>query len=318
MQQAKSKASPLKRFAPLIVCVLLAIAGYLLYRALGQYDFAEVAQSVRDMPAWRLGLAALFAAGSYVALTGFDTLAVRYLGKDLAYPKIALASFTSLSIGHTLGMAAVSSGALRYRFYSRWGFSTEDVAKLVLFCGMTVGLGLITLGGVALLINPKLAAELTRLSQPLVIALGLGCLALPALYLLAAVRVTGTLTLWRWSFEMPDWKIAALQLVVGPVNFALVAASLHQALLAIADVPYVTAATGYVIANFGALVSHVPGGLGVIESILIFLLPSANILGALLVFRFVYYLAPLMLGGLTLALSELVLRRQAQPAAAGD
>jgi len=49
--------------------------------------------------------AGLFTAASYLSLTGFDYLGMRYAGARLAYRRAALASFTGLSIGHTLGLA---------------------------------------------------------------------------------------------------------------------------------------------------------------------------------------------------------------------
>ena len=90
-------------------------------------------------------------------------LAVRYIGAKLPYRRIALASFTSLSIGHTLGVAAASSGAIRYRFYSRWGIGAGDIARIILFCAMTTGLGLNTLMGLALLLRANMATELLGL-----------------------------------------------------------------------------------------------------------------------------------------------------------
>jgi uncharacterized membrane protein YbhN (UPF0104 family) len=89
-----------------------------------------------------------------------------------------------------------------------------------------------------------------------------------------------------------------------------VAACLHQTLAAVADVAYLGVASVYVIANIAALISHVPGGLGVIESVVMYLLPHADLIGSLLVFRFVYFLVPLGLGGTLLAVSEIVLRRR--------
>lgn len=290
------------------VLVGLALAGWLLYRTLGRYSFDELVQSVTAFPLGRLAGAGLFAAASYVCLTGFDALAVRYVGKRLAYPPIALASFVSLSLGHSIGFAGLSSGAIRYRFYSRWGLSAGDVSKVILFSGMTVGVGLTTLGGVSILLRPALAAKLIGISQPLVLAIGIGSLAATALYLFAAAFVSGRLRIRNWTLEMPDLRLALAQVVVGSVNFALVAACLHQALNAVIEVPYLTAVTAYVLANTGVLVTHVPGGLGIIEAVIIFLLPQANLIGALLVFRFVYFLVPLVIGGTVFAICELVWR----------
>jgi uncharacterized membrane protein YbhN (UPF0104 family) len=68
----------------------------------------------------------------------------------------------------------------------------------------------------------------------------------------------------------------------------------------------------YVIANISSLISHVPGGLGVIESVVVFLLPAANVIGAVLVFRVLYFLVPLALGCLVFAIAEIVFRGHAE------
>ncbi|WP_206454576.1 lysylphosphatidylglycerol synthase domain-containing protein [Aurantimonas marina] len=289
----------------------LALAGWLLYRTLGRYSFDELVQSVTSFPLGRLASAGLFAAASYVCLTGFDALAVRYVGKRLAYPRVALASFVSLSLGHSIGFAGLSSGAIRYRFYSRWGLSIGDVSKVILFSGMTVGVGLATLGGVSILLRPALAAELIGIPQSLVLALGLGSLAATALYLIAATFVKGRLRIRKWTLEMPDPRLALAQVAVGSLNFALVAGCLHQALSAVTEIPYLTAVTAFILANMGVLVTHVPGGLGIIEAVIVYLLPQVNVIGALLVFRFVYFLAPLVIGSIVFAVTELVWRSKA-------
>jgi uncharacterized membrane protein YbhN (UPF0104 family) len=207
-------------------------------------------------------------------------------------------------------LAALSSGAVRYRFYSRWGLNAGDVAKVIVFCGITVGLGLLTLGGTALLLRSSLAVEITGLTHPVVIALGLGCLAVPAIYMILSLFVRRPLRIRRWSLEMPAFRLAIGQVLIGSINFAFVAACLHQTLAAVADVAYLGVASVYVIANATALVSHVPGGLGVIESVVMYLLPQSDLIGPLLVFRFVYFLAPLALGSILFAVTELVLRNR--------
>lgn len=294
----------------LIAAAAIGLAAFLLYRTLSRYSLEQLVAAVTAVPVPRLLGAAGFAAASYLSLTFFDYLALRYVKKPLPYPKAALASFTALSLGHNIGLAALSSGAVRYRFYSRWGLGAGEVAKVILFCGITVGLGLLTLGGIALLLRSGLAVEITGLTKPVVIALGLGCLALPAIYLILSVFVRRPLKIRRWSLEIPSFRLAACQVLVGSINFAFVAACLHQALAAVADVAYLGVASVYVIANATALVSHVPGGLGVIESVVMYLLPQNDLIGPLLVFRFVYFLVPLGLGGILFAVTELVYRRR--------
>lgn len=312
----RQKANWLRRVGPPVLgLVLVCVAAFLLHRTLSRYRIEEIEVSLSQIPLSRIALAGLFAAASYLCLTGFDWLALRFVGKRLPYRRVALASFCSLSLGHNIGFAALSSGALRYRFYSRWGVSGESVAKVILFCGVTVGLGLIGLGGGVLLLRSALAAELTGLSRAAVIGMGFMCLMILTVYLALCAWLRKPLHFRNWRFEMPSLRLGLAQAVIGPLNFACVAACLYETLLAAADISYFAVAAVYVIANVTALISHVPGGLGVIESVVLYLIPEANAVGALIAFRVVYFLIPLCVGAPIFALTELFYGRRRLSAA---
>jgi uncharacterized membrane protein YbhN (UPF0104 family) len=302
------KSSRKKWWSRVIGVGAVLLSAFLIWNMLRQYSFDEIVASVRAVPGARLWAAAGFAAASYVALTGFDWLGLHYVGKPLPYWKVALASFTSLGLGHSIGFAGISSGAIRYRFYSRWGLRVGEVAKLVLFCGMTVALGLMVLGGVALLLRPDLGERVAGLEGALAMGLGALCLALAAVYLALSFFVRKSFTFRGWTIEMPPWRLALGQIVVGAVNFSLVAACLHQALASQAEVGYLAVASVYVIANTATMITHVPGGLGVIESVVSVLLPGGQLIGGLLVFRAIYFFAPLALAAVSFGISELVIR----------
>lgn len=302
-----------KRWTPWIALFVTAVIAVMLFRALRHYNFADVLDSIRSVDRARLAMAILFAACSYLTLTLFDTLAVRYVGRRLPYRRTALASFTGLSIGHTVGLAALSSGAVRYRFYSRWGLSAHEIGKVIVFCALTVGLGLLTLAGLAWTLRPVVAADLTGLPRWAVHAVGFGCLAMAAGWIALAAARRRPVTILRWRLVLPSLQLAAIQIVVGTVNFALVAAALYQCVSAVAEVRYAEVAAAYVIGNTAAIASHVPGGLGIIEGVVLYLLPQANILGAVLLFRAVYYLLPLPLGLLSLLAAELYYRHRPRP-----
>jgi glycosyltransferase 2 family protein len=302
-------------FLPALAVVLIGLAAFLLYRTLSGYRLDEITAALTAIPAHRIALAGLFAACSYLCLTCFDWLALRYVGHNLPYPRVALASFCSLSLGHNIGFAALSSGAIRYRFYSRWGVSGGDIAKIILFCGVTVGLGLMLLGACALLFRSGLAATITGLPQTAVFTVGIACLGLAAVYVALCATVRKPVHIRDWHVELPPLRLALAQLVIGPINFAFVAACLHQALAGVGDVSYLGTAAVYVIANVTALISHVPGGLGVIETVVHYLLPAGNVIGALVAFRVIYYLVPLGIGGPLFGLCELILKGRKSRAA---
>lgn len=287
----------------------IALAAFLVTRTFGQYSLSEIGAAVSAVPLQRIVLATGFAAASYACLTCFDALGLRYAGKPLPYWKTALTSFTALSLGHNIGMAALSSGAIRYRFYARFGLSTEEVAKVILFCAVTVGLGLMVLAGVALAARGDLGEALLHFSRARVTALGAMLLAVPLAYLGLSTLWSGRkLQLGKWAFQLPGPGLALAQLLIGPLNFACVAGCLYQALLAVRDVSFIDAVLVYALANAATILTHAPGGIGVIEWVVLTLLPGSMVVGALVVFRCIYYFLPLCLGIVTLAVSEFVLR----------
>jgi len=304
-----------KGIAIAVFAVGVCVAGYLLYRNLRDYSAAEILASVTATPLPNLAAAIGFAAASYLCLTGFDFLGARHVGRPQPYPRAALASFVSLSLGHSIGFAALSSGAVRYKFYSAWGLSTGEIAGLILFCGLTVGLGLTGLVAITALTRPDLAAGLIGIAPAAVMGIGAAAVGVLALYLAAAWRIRRPLKIRQFELSLPDVKTGALQIVLGTVNFAFVAACLHQALAAAARTDYLTVAAAYVLANVGTLITHAPGGLGVIETIVTMSLPGATVIGALLVFRAVYFLLPLSLGLILFAATSFTPKEEAAPPA---
>ncbi|MDQ8732133.1 lysylphosphatidylglycerol synthase domain-containing protein [Bradyrhizobium sp. LHD-71] len=292
---------------PLMAVIVVGLVGILGYRIVNEYRWADVSQAIAAVPTGRIVVGALFAAASYLCLSFFDWIALRCVGRPLAWRRAALASFCSLSIGHNVGFAGLSSGAVRYRFYARWGLSFEQVARLVIFCGLTVAMGLLTVGGCSLVFNPSVGGSFAGLSSPAARALGLLLLAVPVVYV-GLTRFMTSVSLLGWTVPLPSTRLAAAQVGVGSLNYLCVVACLHQLVAGAGAIGYFDVATAYVLANTGVIASHVPGGIGVLESIVLSLLPGAPVLAALLIFRVVYYLVPLAFGLALLVLSEVLLK----------
>jgi glycosyltransferase 2 family protein len=311
---SNTKARLRQWIGPLMAAVVTCLVAILFYRILNEYSWNEISQAVADVSSERIVRAGVFAAASYFCLTWFDWLALRCINRPLAYRQAALASFCSLSLGHNVGFAGLSSGAVRYRFYARWGLVFEDVAKLVIYCGITVGMGLVTVAGCSLVSSPALVASFAAIDEGVARIAGSMLLMLPAAYI-GLTRFRKKISLFRRTVRLPSTQLAAAQVGVGCLNYVCVAACLHQLLGGAGVVAYVDVAAAYVLANTGVIASHVPGGLGVLEGIILSLLPGASVLAALLLFRVVYYLAPLALGLTLLGLSEILLKpRQDWPA----
>jgi phosphatidylglycerol lysyltransferase len=109
---------------------LFVFALAMLHHELAPIHLSGIRHALGQVPASGLQLAALGTLGSYLALTGYDVLALRHLDHPLPYPRVALNSFIATTVGHNLGMALFSAGAVRLRLYTAAGLSTTEVAGL--------------------------------------------------------------------------------------------------------------------------------------------------------------------------------------------
>jgi uncharacterized membrane protein YbhN (UPF0104 family) len=296
----------------LIGAAVVSFAAWLAWRALRPYSLAEITRSLAAIGLADVAVALAFTAASFLCLSCNDALAVRYAGRRLPYRRIALASFTSISIGHVIGLALLSSGALRYRFYRGWGLARGDVARMLVFCGTTIALGITAAAGVAAFWQPALVGELFGVGAAQALVVGVACLVAIGTYLALTAWAPRKLQLRGFELRMPPLTLALGQVAVGAVDQLLVAAALHRMLAVATDVGFVPVAAAYAAANAAAIVAHVPGGLGVIEAVVVSLVPGAQVLGAVLAFRAVYFLAPFPLGCAVLAVTEMARRRTAE------
>ncbi len=307
-----------RKYFPVIALVALGAAGWLVWQSVREYTLGDIVASVEAIPPHRLAIAAFFAAASYAVLTLFDHFGVVYCDHRLPYRKAALASFVSRSLGHSIGLAPLGSGALRARYYALWGFSAEAIAKIIVFTTVTVSLGQIGFAGIVLVAAPEPTAQYLHIAAGPVRLIGAACVLSLVGYVLLAAFLREPLRIRAWSFKLPRWRLALLQAVVGTLNFALLAGAMHELLVVATGASFWTIANAFVLANVAALISHVPGGLGVIEYVILSFFPGAQVFGPTLVYRTFYYLIPLGIGLVVFAATAVrwkrALRLVSQPA----
>jgi phosphatidylglycerol lysyltransferase len=302
------------RLSPLLVAALLAGAFWLLHRQLRTYHYNDIHRALKAIPAAKVGLAILLTAVSYWILTGYDVLALRHLRRKLRYRQTALASFLGYAFAHNIGLSVLGGAAPRYRLYSAWRLSPIEVATLVGFAAVMFWLGSLTIAGLALVGAPGAMAASLRLPAGVARPLGLTFLAPVVGYLIATAVRKRAFTIRGWEVSLPTLSIGLQQVVVATVDWAVVAAVLYVLLPPTVTVSYWQFVGLFVIAQVVGVSSHVPGGLGVFETIMLLVLrrdaSGAAIFGSLLVFRGLYYLLPLMLATGLLAAYEVLQRRE--------
>ena len=87
---------------------------------------------------------------------------------------------------------------------------------------------------------------------------------------------------------------------------------LYFSLIPFVDIPFDVFIGVFLIAQVLGVFSQVPGGLGVFEGLFMFIIPGehnqAMLFGALIAYRIIYYLLPLVFSGIILISYELALR----------
>jgi phosphatidylglycerol lysyltransferase len=303
----------MRRFAPLAGAALFLAALVVLHRELREVHYAELCAAVARLPRGRVLFAFLLVALNYLVLTGYDQLAVAYAGVRLHRGRVALAGFVSYAISNSLGFGMLSGAAVRFRFYTRWGVGAVELSRIVLFQTTTFWLGLLALGGATLGFAPH--PWLRDLpAAPFVRAIGLALLGLGLGYAVLPLVRRAPLRLGRLEVPVPTLRLAAGQFVLSILDWGLAAAVL-QALLPPRTVPFGELLGAFLAAQIVGLVSHVPGGLGVFETLMVVALkpylPAGSVLPALVLYRAVYYLLPLT-AALALLVANEVQERRAQ------
>ena len=299
---------------------LFALALFVLWRTLAKLNAQTLVDTIRGVSAGQVLAAAGFTSTSYLALTGYDALALRQLRIKVPYPTTALASFTSYAISFTLGFAMITQATVRYWIYSHAGLSAAKVASLTVVASVTFWLGMGLILGTGLVFDAALIGALNHLDPALNRAIGLGLLALVAAYL---VFVGSGRRRWRvqgLKLELPGLGLTCGQIVLGVVDISCGAATLYSLLPEAHGLTFQTFASAYCAAVMLGIASNAPGGIGVFEATMIAAVPSTSqeaIVASLLMFRLVYYLAPFVVALVLLGLDELrrrLLGRGVEPA----
>lgn len=298
----------IRPFAPFIVAALFGGALWLLHHELARYRYRDILRAFGDLPFPDLVTATGFAGLGYLALTAYDTLALRFLGRQLKYAQTALASFLAYALAHTLGFSFVTSSAVRYRLYSNWGLSTVEIAGITAFTGVTYWLGALTVGGAALLLGPGTYLHLLPVPVVALRVLGAVALLLVAGYLTASALHRSTIALAGREIALPGPRMAVMQLAASLGDWLAAAATLYAILPPEAAPPFPVFAGMFLIAQLAGVVSHVPGGLGVFETVMLLLVgPGATpavVIASILAYRAIYYLLPFAIAALTLGAVE--------------
>jgi phosphatidylglycerol lysyltransferase len=293
---------------PLAALLVFALVVAVLHREFAQLHIKSVFAHLHAIRRRQILAALGFTALSYWLLSTYEVLALRYLRRLIPYPRILFTSFIAYSFGHTLGFAIFTGSAIRFRLYVTAGISAIEVATVTAFCSLSLGIGLATISGLSLLLSPAHAATVLHLHHNWSLLVGAALLCAVAAYALWACFAHTAFEIRGWALRPPGPAIGLTQLALSVLDLSLSSAVLWSLLPPDAHVPFISFLGVYAAAVIAGIISHVPGGVGVFEAVVLLTVPDVPaeaMLGSLLAYRAIYYLAPLILGTLLFGGKEL-------------
>ncbi len=286
--------------------VFFGLVAWLLITQAREIEWAEVVSSLKKYSVMGLVTAAALFAASFVVYSCYDLLGRRYTGHKLATPTVMTVTFISYVFNLNLG-SLVGAIAFRYRLYSRLGLEPGVITRITTFSMLTNWIGYLMLGGLVFAVMPptlpgswSITALHLRLIGLLLVAVAAGYLALCAFSRRRSLHVRGH------EIELPSFRLALLQVAIGATNWLLMSGIVYVLLQQRIEFPAVVSVL--LLAAIAGVITHIPAGLGVLEAVFVALLshrmPQHEILAALVAYRVVYYLAPLLIATVMYLVTE--------------
>lgn len=280
----------------LTILFVVGVLGLVAHHA-RHVDWSAVWQALRAYSTGTLLLAVGLAAASHAVYSAYDLIGRHETGHGLPARQVAGVGFTSYAFNLNLG-SLVGGIALRYRLYARLGLGPEVVTRILVLSLLTNWLGYFCVAGGVFLFAPPDVPPGWELGREGLRWLGAGLLLLAAAYVgLCALCPRREWKVRGRVLRLPAGRVASMQLLLSSTNWMLMGGTVWVLLQHQASYPSVLGVL--LIAAVAGVIAHVPAGLGVLEAVFLALLshaaPEGDVLAALLAYRAVYYLAPLML-----------------------
>lgn len=288
-----------------VAVLLLCLAAFILWREFHELSPADLAAAIRAWGWDSTLLAIAFSAMSFLLMGVVELMGLRWAGAKIGAGSALAGGFIACAISHSLGANLLVAGAVRARFYAKHGITLREVAAATVFNSFTFAVGISTLAGVSLLLaGSHEIAEVSRIANPVADAMGGMLVAGVTGYIVLCAALHRPLRLFGHSVKLPSWRTALAQLAIGTVDNA-VAAAILWILLPAGAISYFAFVGAYAPSVIVGLISHVPGGVGVFEGTISTLtkgLSPAALAAAFLGYRLFFFLIPLMIAGLALAI----------------
>jgi len=302
----------LHKLGPFIVTGIFLLAVWLLYKQLKRYSLDDILNSLDLIPTSGIIISFVLMIINYIILMGYDWLAVKGIHKTLEFRRVALVSFIGQAVSYNIG-AVLGGTPVRYRFYSSWGFTPLEIIRLILMLAVTFWVGALGLAGALFIVSPPdIPSELGVHLSIGVRHLGIVLFLFAVSYLFVCYRVHTPIMIFKKEFSFPPFRIAVAQACVAGADLICAGACLYVLLPPDCGVSFIHFLPAYLMAMVLVVLSHVPGGVGVLELVILHLTNAepSTVFAALICFRAIYYLIPLLMAVAIFVVYEVCIQSQ--------
>lgn len=306
---------------PAITLFATGITAFVLFGIRDHFKTDELQSALKTLSFWNLIWAALATILSFVMLALMEYLGAASVSESLkqsqptgqptyepptqvainkiSFKKASLYSFIIYGISNTFGVAGLASTPLRLRLYGAEKISTAGVLSLCLIASSAFWIGLAFVIGVSLIATALFEPNSLHFPQIYIGLTGIAFLAgaLASCWFLAG---RGTSAIGNMRLAFPGKKQMVIQSALAASDWFLAGLALYVLIPRETGSTFFAFFSGFFLSQVAALVSSVPGGIGIIESFNLYMMhPPENTIhqlaAAFIAYRGVYYLPPLII-----------------------
>lgn len=318
LSRVKINLPSIAKLSPLFTLAVLGFAGYAIYleiQVVKKQSNDGIMDSLMAIDPLKIGIAAALVVPGILILACYDVVAAWFFRLGIGTWRPLGTGLLGYSITNTTGHGLLVGALLRLRIYPRWGVTGKQVGEVVGFGVLTYYMGLSIVAAAALLLEGvELTSLLSKLPKvghlfegdwfryvvPAILLTGVGLW-----FLLVSLR-RRPIVIRGHKFQLPGPKIGAVQVIVSTGDLALASTILYVLLPNHHDIAWLAFLGIFAVVQLAALISMVPGGIGVFGAIMIAVLSprftgdaSAELFASIIAFRVLYYLIPFTIGGIT-------------------
>jgi phosphatidylglycerol lysyltransferase len=292
------------RLSSFLWLIVLAIALYALHQEWGGFHLDDLNAELTKLRPHHLALAALFTLLSYLCNALMNLLSNRWAGGRAPLLEALNSSFIVSAFSMNAGGTVLGGGAVRLMNRERSELSPSQLGKQTLYAVVAGWTGHACACGLMLIVSsPPPAWLASHASVPLGVLL---------LVCALVVTLLGVLP-HPWRSVFPELLYSIPTLVVSALDWVFAGLTLWV-LVPESSISASSFIAVVVMAQALSAFTHVPGGIGVLEFTitrgLAGVVAAPSLAGALLAYRFLYYLLPFFIALLLLGWRELAAHRE--------